>query len=95
MQMESEGSGLARSVRKGDDIILSTGATARALRDYPAGYDGTLELELDGKRMADETRSVTLPAFAPGAEQTLYGAGDSGIEVDTHAAREPDRRMRD
>lgn len=53
--------GLERTLQAGDEVILSTGATAKVRRTYPQGYTGLVEFELDGRIESDEAGTLTLP----------------------------------
>ena len=40
--------GLSRALTAGESVILSSGSTATVRKSYPAGYDGDVEILLDG-----------------------------------------------
>ncbi|HEY8314938.1 MAG TPA: hypothetical protein VIG51_12325 [Candidatus Baltobacteraceae bacterium] len=52
---------LERAVRKGDEIILSTGLSGKSLGDYPAGYAGEVRIDVDGSVTTDLAGTVLLP----------------------------------
>lgn len=95
--MDENAKGLPAAVRAGDEVILSTGAVARATGDYEAGYSGLVALALDGQEMSERAESITLHASgapntgsqdSPSPEASPAGEENDGI-------RESSKRMRD
>ncbi|MGA8385434.1 MAG: hypothetical protein WA304_12810 [Candidatus Cybelea sp.] len=82
--MTEDTSGLSRALTKGGRVIMSNGATAIALAEYPAKYTGTVRLLLDGQEVADEAESLVLPdsddhqETLGDSEGTLVSDGDGG-----------------
>ncbi|HEX4013694.1 MAG TPA: hypothetical protein VHX17_07395 [Candidatus Cybelea sp.] len=84
--------GLSRAVVAGDDVILSTGATAQFARAYPRGYSGSVDILLDGSPETEDTESLLLP------ERDLLTApasADEGPPQEERGARAPSVRMED
>lgn len=94
--MDGDAKGLPAALHAGDEVILSTGAVARARGEYEAGYAGLVALTLDGQEMSERAESITLHASAAntGNEPALLpGASPSAEEND--GIRESGKRMRD
>jgi hypothetical protein len=53
--------GLSRAVGAGDDVFLSSGATAQFAKAYPPGYSGAVEILLDGSPETEDAESLLLP----------------------------------
>jgi hypothetical protein len=90
-------SGLPRAVQEGESVILSTGATATLRRSYPAGYDGDVEIELDGVEESDRASALTLTDPVPDAQLNNETAslGDAAAAQTAGESRAPSRRMED
>lgn len=58
--MDSNKSGLARDVARGDELILSTGISGTAVEDYPAGYDGDVQIDVGGTITTDSASTVVI-----------------------------------
>ncbi|MEO6913556.1 MAG: hypothetical protein ABI182_05990 [Candidatus Baltobacteraceae bacterium] len=93
--MHSNEDGLSRPVRRGDYLILATGAMGTAQEAYPAGYTGLVSLTIDGQLMTELAASLTLPEM-----KVHSGGDDSEVFEQSHSAsdsaiREPGHRMQD
>ena len=92
----SNGRGLSRALNPGDYVILSTGAIASTAEAYPAGYDGPVNMLLDGQPMSELAETLTLP------DPNVHAHGLESAPVFEHnehpaagGVREAGRRMED
>lgn len=91
---DDSNAGLPRALNKGDSVILSTGATATVRRSYPAGYNGDVDILLDGVEETDRADALTLPDTEPPVADPQLG-DVSGAQNDMGETRGPSRRMED
>jgi hypothetical protein len=91
---DDRSAGLPRALNEGDSVILSTGATATVRRSYPAGYDGDVEILLDGAKESDRADALTLPDTQLPLEDPALG-DVSVARNDVGETRGPSRRMED
>ena len=57
--------GLSRALPAGESVILSSGSTATVRESYPAGYDGDVEILLDGAEEKELAGNLTLVDAGP------------------------------
>jgi hypothetical protein len=91
---DDSNAGLPRALNEGDSVILSTGATATIRRSYPAGYNGDVDILLDGVQEADRADALTLPDTEPPVTDPQLG-NVSVAQNDLGETRGPSRRMED
>ena len=92
--MTEDNDELTRALSKGDEVILSTGATATVRRSYPKGYSGEIDILLDGNEETERVSGLTLPAKPP--LQAGPELGDATAQQgEASDARAPSRRMKD
>ncbi len=89
-----DNTGLKRALKKGDPVILSTGATATVRRSYPAGYGGDVEILLDGAEESERVAGLTLvdeelPQVGP-----ELGDPAAAQQVEMGESRAPSREMK-
>ncbi|MDQ2866789.1 MAG: hypothetical protein M3R51_11255 [Candidatus Eremiobacteraeota bacterium] len=94
--MEFQDRGLTRSLRPGDCVILSTGATGVVRESYPQGYVGEVSIDLDGSQMTELSKTLVIPDSTPDSTADAAGGfvGESAADHSS-GAKERDRRMRD
>jgi len=85
--------GLKRALNPGDEVILSTGATATARGSYPEGYTGEVAVLLDGVDETERADALTLPDKTP-FEIPPFDS-DGAISVGFGETRAASRRMKD
>lgn len=87
-------SGLKRALTAGEPVILTSGSTATVRRSYAAGYDGDVEILLDGAEETERAAALTLIdeplSQAPPELGDARAAQQVGMET-----RAPSRRMQD
>lgn len=92
--MAEDNDDLKRALSKGDEVILSTGATATVRRPYPKGYSGEIDILLDGNEETERVSGLILPE-----KPTLQAGPDLGDTTSQRGeasdARAPSRRMKD
>ncbi|HEX3670165.1 MAG TPA: hypothetical protein VHT92_00525 [Candidatus Cybelea sp.] len=86
---------MKRALTKGDEVILSTGATATVRRSYPQGYSGEVEILLDGSEESERVSGLILPAKPPMEVGSELGDATAAQQADLGDARAPSRRMKD
>lgn len=99
--MDDASPGLAHALHDGDEVILSTGATATVRGSYPAGYNGVVDIMLDGSAESERADALTLPerwANLNEAQLGSIGVAQSDEPVPSPSggeARAPSLRMED
>lgn len=85
--------GLPRALTAGESVILSSGSTATVRESYPAGYDGDVEILLDGAEERELASNLTL--VDAGASDPRPALGDAAAAPrDTGETRAPGREMK-
>ena len=87
--------GLPRALEAGESVILSSGATATVRRAYPAGFDGDVELVLDGAQETERASALTLADEEPVQAPCGPGEGDAARAAEPGPTRARRRRMED
>ena len=90
--MQNDG-GLKRALNPGDEVILSTGATATSRGSYPQGYTGEVAILLDGTEETERADGLTLPDKTPFEIPPFDSEGPSSVAFGE--TRAPSRRMQD
>lgn len=87
--------GLKRSLRDGEAVILSTGATATVRGSYSAGYTGDVNIVLDGRDEKERASGLTLPdeTFPPPVDFEVADAIAEQDDIGGNRARS--REMKD
>jgi hypothetical protein len=93
--MAEDNDQLTRALSEGDEVILSTGATATVRRSYPKGYSGEVDILLDGNEEIERVSGLTLPAEPPLQVGPELGDTTAALQAETGEARAPSRRMKD
>jgi len=89
-----EDAALKRDLAAGDEVILSTGATATVRRAYPAGHTGEVEILLDGAEERERVSGLTLTDVK--ATEADSGLGNpTAAQVEIGEVRAPSRKMAD
>lgn len=84
--------GLPRALTAGESVILSSGSTATTQRSYPAGYDGEVEILLDGAEERERACDLTLIQNAFDAQTEL---GDANVaQQQMGESRAPSRELK-
>lgn len=87
--------GLKRALKAGDEVILSTGATATVRGSYPQGYTGEVAILLNDAEEMERVSGLTLPDEAPIEVAPELGDTTAAQQADSGKARAPSRRMED
>lgn len=88
-------SGLKRALSAGEPVILTSGSTATVRRSYPAGYDGDVEILLDGAEERERVSALTLIDEPLPQAPSQLGDVKAAQEVEMGETRAPSRRMED
>jgi hypothetical protein len=92
--MEND-SGLKRDLEPGDDVILSSGATATVRGSYPQGYTGNVAILLDDAEETERASGLTLPDNPPIELGPELGDVTAAQQTEIGDIRAPSRRMED
>lgn len=87
--------GLKRALTPGDEVILTTGATAIVRGSYPQGYAGAVAIRLYGADELERASALTLPGKPPSAIGPEPNDSTDAQAVETGNTRAPSRRMED
>lgn len=87
--------GLKRALEPGDDVILSTGATATVRGSYPQGYTGDVAILLNDAEEMERSSALTLPDKPPIEVGPELGDTNAAQQADSGENRAPSRRMED
>jgi hypothetical protein len=85
--------GLSRALSAGESVILSSGSTATVRKSYPAGYDGDVEILLDGAEERELARNLTLVDEEPSDPGPALGDAVAA-QREMGEARAPSREMK-
>lgn len=88
-------SGLKRALTAGEPVILTSGSTATARRSYPAGYDGDVEILLDGAEETERAGALTLTDEPLPQAPPELGDAKAAQRLEMGETRAPSRRMED
>ncbi|MGA9274167.1 MAG: hypothetical protein WBV40_07610 [Candidatus Cybelea sp.] len=92
--MEND-SGLKRALEPGDEVILSTGATATVRGSYPQGYTGNVAILLGDAEETERASGLTLPDNPPIEIGPELGDVTAAQQTEIAEIRAPSRRMED
>lgn len=92
--MEND-SGLKRALEPGDEVILSTGATATVRGSYPRGYTGDVVILLGDAEETERASGLTLPDNPPLEVGPELGDITAAQQTEMSEIRAPSRRMED
>lgn len=87
--------GLKRALNPGDEVILSTGATATVRGSYPQGYTGDVAILLNDADDMERASGLTLPDQPPIEIRPERGDATAAQQADSGENRGPSRRMED
>jgi hypothetical protein len=90
-----DNAGLERSLSPGDEVILSTGATATVRGSYPQGYAGDVAILLDDAEECERASGLTLPNKPTIEVRPELGGPTAAQQADSGKTRAPSRRMED
>ncbi len=85
--------GLSRALTAGESVILSSGSTATARKSYPAGYDGVVEILLDGAEERELASNLTLVDEEPSDAGPALGDA-AAAQREMGETRAPSREMK-
>jgi hypothetical protein len=92
--MEND-SGLKRALEPGDEVILSTGATATVRGSYPQGYTGDVVILLGDAEETERAIGLTLPDNPPIEVRPELADITAAQQSEMGEIRAPSRRMED
>ena len=92
--MEND-SGLKRDLEPGDEVILSSGATATVRGSYPQGYTGNVAILPDDAEETERASGLTLPDNPPIELGPELGDVTAAQQTEIGDIRAPSRRMED
>ena len=87
--------GLKRALNPGDQVIMSTGATATVRASYSKGFAGNVAVMLDGTEEIERAGALTLPDEPPIELGPELGDPTIAQQVEMGETRAPSRRMED
>lgn len=85
--------GLSRALAAGESVILSSGSTATVRESYPAGYDGDVEILLDGAEEKELAGNLTLVDAEPSDPGPALGDA-AAAQREMGETRAPSREMK-
>lgn len=88
-----DNAGLKRALHRGDEVILSTGATATVRAAYPKGYTGDVAILLNEAEEMERVSGLTLPDRTLTAAAPELGDTTAAQQAESSEARAPSRRM--
>jgi hypothetical protein len=85
--------GISRALTAGEPVILSSGSTATVRKSYPAGYDGDVEILLDGAEEKELASNLTLVDEEPSDPGPELGDA-AAAQREMGESRAPSREMK-